>query len=888
MTASAHRYPDAAREDPGDAVHGLAVPDPYRWLEDADDPRVLRWTAEQETLYSAARAQWPDADRWHAHVAAFSALDRVLTPKVRGDRIFVPRQRAGEELPVLFVREGGRERPLLDLNAADPSGRTTLEAWQPSVEGDRLAYQISRDGTEDASLYVLDVRSGLTVDGPIDRIRGRSLGWLPGGEMLYYVRCSPAGAQCGDRRYHRRIWLHRVGSRPDADALVFGEGRGRTQFYTVAVTADGRWLTITAAEGTAPGSDVYLADLTVAAPDRPELRPVQTGGSARTRVHILPGTGPDGTMWLRTRHEAPFGRVVACTPARASADAWRTVITERPGAVLTDFAVLDGGDAGRPVGLAAWLRHSAAEITVHDLADGRQTGTVPLPGVGTIGDFSVRPGGGSEAWFAYTDFATPPRIMHYDARTRHTRVWAAARIAPGPRERAGGAARQAGGEAARRRGGDFDHLGVTARQESFTSRDGTTVRMFVVGPSACPDRPRPTILFGYGGFGTPVSAKFAPEVLSWTRAGGVFAAACVRGGGDEGERWHRDGCADRKQNSFDDFDAAAAHLVEAGWTQPGRLAIMGISNGGLLIGAALTQHPERYAAAVCMSPLLDMARYELSGLGPSWVPEYGSAADPGLRLGVDRHRQPTPPPADPSPPTQRRVGLPLLPRARRTGAEHGPADQSGRAALAVRGELPVRQGLPRPGPVPGTPLHRHRAPHRVGHGRPGDLRRRRRVAQAPHRHPSTASGAPRPAAAPRPRPDPADRPRNTTPARRSPAPRQTRRAPRTLAHLATPTPGPSPLVPPPRTTQPHIHPGQLAIGGCRTSTIMKSAKCVLPPAAAHYQNKNLPGAVCQACRVRERIHAGRICAGGREEGRGRWCGGERTAPRTALDRSFHA
>jgi prolyl oligopeptidase len=197
--------------------------------------------------------------------------------------------------------------------------------------------------------------------------------------------------------------------------------------------------------------------------------------------------------------------------------------------------------------------------------------------------------------------------MHYDARTGEVSVWAA----PG-----GGRGIRPGG------------YGVSARQESFRSRDGTTVRMFVVSAAGRPDRPRPAILFGYGGFGTSVSAKFSSEALAWARAGGVFAAACVRGGGDEGEQWHRGGRAEHKQNSFDDFDAAADHLLAAGWTEPGQLAIMGISNGGLLTGAALTQHPEKYAAAVCMSPLLDMARYELSGLGPSWVPEYGSASDP--------------------------------------------------------------------------------------------------------------------------------------------------------------------------------------------------------------------------------------------------------------------
>jgi prolyl oligopeptidase len=215
----------------------------------------------------------------------------------------------------------------------------------------------------------------------------------------------------------------------------------------------------------------------------------------------------------------------------------------------------------------------------------------------------VRPEGGHEAWFAYTDYVTPLQVLHYDALTGQVRPWA------GP-----GQARA--------------HAGVSVCQQAFQSRDGTTVRMFVVSPAGRPDRPRPAVLTGYGGFGASVTPRFSPQALAWVRAGGVWAVACVRGGREEGEEWHRAGRGALKQNTFDDFDAAADYLTAAGWTSREQLGALGGSAGGLLVGAALTQHPEKYAAVVCMSPLLDMARYERSGLGPSWVPEYGSADDP--------------------------------------------------------------------------------------------------------------------------------------------------------------------------------------------------------------------------------------------------------------------
>ncbi|WP_328907330.1 prolyl oligopeptidase family serine peptidase [Streptomyces sp. NBC_00234] len=602
------QYPHAERQDVVQELHGVRVPDPYRWLEDAEAASTLRWGAEQETLYEAERAAWAGLERWEAEVAELNAVDRARPPKVRGGRAFWLRQDAGQEHPVLVVAEAGTdtaERVLLDPSALDPSGRTVLDAWEPSLEGDLLACQVSRNGTEDSQLRVIDVATGKTVDGPVDRVRKSSIGWLPGGEAFYYVRHLDPRLNPGEERYHRRVYLHRIGTEPDADALVFGEGRDKTQFYSVSVTADGRWLGVTATLGTGRGTDLYLADLFAGPLGRPLLRPVQEGMEAATRLHAVADTGPRDWVWLRTDRDAARGRVVACRPAELHLGpaAWREVIPERPDAVLTHLTVLSGP---RPVGLAAWTRDTVAEVTVHDLVEGRQMATVPLPGTGAVGDFAAGPHGSHEAWFAYTDFVTPPRVLRFDARTGRLTRWE--RDAPGA----------------------LAVVGAVTRQVAFPSRDGTTVRMFVISPTGRPDVPRPALLTGYGGFGRTMSPRYRAQVLAWVRAGGVFAWAGLRGGGEEGDAWHRAGSGEHKQNTFDDFSAAADRLITAGWTEPGRLAVMGGSNGGLLVGAALTQQPEKYAAVVCMAPLLDMVRYELSGLGPSWTPEYGSAQDPAL------------------------------------------------------------------------------------------------------------------------------------------------------------------------------------------------------------------------------------------------------------------
>ena len=596
------RYPEASRTDTTETHHGQLVADPYRWLEDDSDPATMAWVAGQEELFAARRATWP-RDGWHDALTRANAITVNSTPQIRGSRALLTRRGRGEEHPTLVVREGTVDRTLVSPVDLDPTGRTVLEAWHPSLEGDLVAVKLSAGGDEESFLQIVDVASGAVVDGPIDRVRRSPVAWLPGGRSFYYVRREAPELHPGEERYHRRVRLHHLGTDPQDDPEIFGAGQDPTRFYDVAVSADGRWLTITATTGTDPNTEVWLADLVATSPDRPLLRPVRSGVPARTTVHVRPGSGPICQALLRTDLAAPRGRIVTTTTADLTPTAWRELVAERPDAVLRDFAVLDGAELDRPLLLVTWSRHAISHLTIHDLGDGREIGTVPLPGSGTIGRLSVRPDGSHEAWFGYTDYTTPPTVLCFDGRSGQTRPWLAAGPDPTP--------------------GD-----VKTCQVTYRSHDGTEVGLFVVSPSGRPDRPRPTILTGYGGFGTSMTPGYLPQALVWASQGGVYAIACLRGGGEEGEEWHRAGMGVHKQNVFDDFAAAADHLVEAGWTTPDRLGIFGGSNGGLLVGAALTQHPEKFAAVACVAPLLDMVRYERFGLGPSWRSEYGTVEDP--------------------------------------------------------------------------------------------------------------------------------------------------------------------------------------------------------------------------------------------------------------------
>ena len=605
------RYPRAPRQHRSEERHGLVVTDPYRWLEDPGSQETTESIAGQDRLFEAERSQWQSAGIWPAQLTRLADSEKRSVPLYRGERLFFLRREAGAEHPVLLVSEKGTERPLLDPAILDPTGRTTLDRVMPSLDGQLVACQISANGTEDSLLHVLDVKTGETIDGPVDRVRRSPIAWLPDSKAFYYVRRLPPGPHPGEARYHRRVYLHRLRTDPDDDPLIFGNGRSKSQFYSVNLTPDGRWLAVTASEGTDSLTEVWLADLWSSPPDRPALTQVRQELPGGTRARIEPGTEPSDPIWLYTTSGAPRGRVVATTAGSPGSENWRELIPQSPDAVMTDFAVLTGPELappGGPLGLAAWTRHAITEITVHDLSDGRCLGTVPLPGEGQVSSLSVPPYRRYQAWFSYTDYVTDQLILCFDGRSGQVSPWPPERSGPDQADRPGPPPQ--------------------VRQVRCVSRDGSVVRMFVISMEGRPDQPRPAILTGYGGFGVSMSPAFAPNALAWVRAGGVYAVACLRGGGEEGEDWHRAGQGAFKQNVFDDFDAATDTLVADGWTTQPQLGIMGGSNGGLLVGAALTQHPEKYGAAVGIAPLLDMIRYELSGLGQNWRREYGSASDP--------------------------------------------------------------------------------------------------------------------------------------------------------------------------------------------------------------------------------------------------------------------
>ncbi len=581
-------YPDAPRLDLVETLHGHRVADPYRWLEDPDDPRTRTWSAAQDALATAHLSALPGRAALAARLRTLLDAGSVNVPVWRSGHRFTARREPGQEHAVVLC-DGV---PLIDPMAIDPSGSTTLDAWLPDLEGRRVAYQLSAGGDEHSVLHVLDVATGEQAEPPLDRCRYSAIAWLPGGEEFFYVRMVAADeAPEGEQAFHRRIWRHRVGG---GDTLVEGPGLYTDHtYYDVQASRDGRWLVVTGNVGTARRDSVWIADLH----GDGTLVPILTQADD---VQCVAWVERDGRLYLRTTDGAPRWRLAVTDPGAPGRDHWRELVAEDPESVLDAVRFLA---TSPPQLVLARSRHAVAELALHDL-DGTPRGTVPLPGPGSLTGLSVAdrktPEQHGRLWFGWTDFVTPTQVHRYEAGASVLEESAPGEVAV---------------------------PAVRSEQRTFASADGTTVRMFVLSPAGA-DGALPTLVTGYGGFGLSREPAYTPSALAWVERGGRYVVVSLRGGGEEGEAWHRAGNRGNKQNVFDDLHAAAAALVAAGDTSADRLALVGGSNGGLLVGAALTQHPERYRAVVCSAPLLDMVRYEEFALGRTWNDEYGTAADP--------------------------------------------------------------------------------------------------------------------------------------------------------------------------------------------------------------------------------------------------------------------
>jgi len=578
-----------------ETLHGRRISDPYRWLENGETPETQNFVREQLAYARSLLDPLKGRDRIHQRLTELLSIGMIGTPQVAGRHYFYSRRDGTQNQPILYVREGvsGKDRALVDPNQMARDGTVAIDWFYPARDGKNVAYGLSAGGSEMSTLQVIETATGELLPDLIERTRAASVAWKLDGSGFFYTRYPTKGA-VPDREvmYHRRVFYHALRTEAEQDPLIFA-ARHPEDWPNVDLSEDGRWLLITVEQGWTR-TELYLVDVAAA------------GAAVRItdgKDFVYRGEVFRGELYILSNEDAPRYRVFKGTAERPGREFWREVVPQSE-------AVLQNIDIIHRELFALYEREAISEIRVFGL-EGEFRGQVKLPGLGSVTGFGGEWDSG-EMFFGFQSFTVPSTVYRIDLTKAAEgtgfpapTVWA--RIdAPG-----------------------IDPADYEVKQVWYRSKDDTRVPMFIVHRKGLPlNGSNPTLLSGYGGFNISLTPTFSGDRYLWLQRGGVFAVANLRGGGEFGEEWHRGGMLDKKQNVFDDFIAAAEYLIAEKYTDRAHLAIRGGSNGGLLMGAVLTQRPDLFRAVVCQVPLLDMLRYQDFQIAKLWIPEYGSAEDP--------------------------------------------------------------------------------------------------------------------------------------------------------------------------------------------------------------------------------------------------------------------
>jgi prolyl oligopeptidase len=581
--------PQAEVQPVVDDLYGHKITDNYRWLEDGTSAGTQEFVRHELAYTRSVLDPLPGRQHIQDRLTQLSSIGSIGTPQVAGPYYFYTRREGTQNQPVLLVREGvrGKDRALVDVNQLASDGTVALDWWYPSDDGKFLAYGTSHSGSEESTLYVIETSSGKLLSDTIERTRFASIAWKKDNSGFYYTRHPQKGdVPAGEEVYHVKVFYHPLGDDPAKDALIFGDKLEAQDMPGVQLADDDdRWLLITVAHGWAK-SEMYLQDVQAHTP------PVEVTSG---KEFLYAGEIFRGKLYIMTNEDAPRFRVFLVDAANPRRENWKEIISQND-AVLQNVSVL-GGKL-----LALYEKNASSQLRRLDL-DGRPLGDIALPAIGTVAGIGGR-WDRNEMFFGFQSFTIPASVYEVGMDSRKTQLWDRVQ-AP------------------------IDPLAYEVKQLWFTSKDGTKVPMFVFHKKGLPlNGKNPLLLTGYGGFNISLTPSFVATRFLWLEHGGVYAVANLRGGAEFGEDWHRAGMLEKKQNVFDDFIAAGEYLIAQKYTDKDHLAIQGGSNGGLLMGAMITQRPDLFRAVICQVPLLDMLRYQNFQIAKLWVPEYGSADNP--------------------------------------------------------------------------------------------------------------------------------------------------------------------------------------------------------------------------------------------------------------------
>ena len=588
MMATSLSYPPSPRHDQVDFYHGVAVPDPYRWLEDPQSAASRQWIEAQNQVTSAYLETLAGRSAIGDRLTQLWNFERYSTPFKQGGRYFYFKNDGLQNQSVLYTLPSLEAEPrmLLDPNTLSEDGTVSLSGMAVSENGAYLAYGLSSAGSDWVEWYVRDIATGVDTDDRLQWVKFSGASWSHDHQGFFYSRYDEPDetTKLEAVNYYQKLYYHRLGNPQGDDVLVYDRPDQKEWGFGGGVTEDGRYLIISVWKGTDPNNLVFYKDLNV--PDSPVVELITEFEASYSFVD-----NEGSLFWFRTDLEAPKGRLIAIDIAQPERGAWQEIIPESDD-------TLEGVGLLNHQFVADYLKDAYTTIRIFSLT-GELVREVALPGIGSAGGFDGKRGD-TETFYSFTSFTVPSAIYRYDMVTGQSTLYRQPEV-------------------------DFDPAAYTTTQVFYESKDGTHVPMFITHKTGLElNGQNPTLLYGYGGFSISLTPAFSVGNLVWMEMGGIYAVPNLRGGGEYGEEWHQAGTKLHKQTVFDDFIAAAEWLMAAGYTSPAKLAIMGGSNGGLLVGACMTQRPDLFAAALPAVGVMDMLRFNQFTIGWAWESDYGS------------------------------------------------------------------------------------------------------------------------------------------------------------------------------------------------------------------------------------------------------------------------
>jgi prolyl oligopeptidase len=584
-------YPPARKSDQVDDYHGVKVADPYRWLEELDTEETRQWVEAENKLTFDFLNSIPQRAAIRERLTKLWNFEKYGAPFKEGNRYFYTRNSGLQNQSVLYTVNTLDAQPemVLDPNALSTDGTVAVSGLQVSPDGKLLAYSLSASGSDWQEWKVRDVQTSKDLEDDLKWVKFSGVSWTRDGKGFFYSRYEePKADALKATNYFQKVYYHKLGTPQAEDILVYERPDQKDWLFSGSVTEDGNYLVVTIYQGTDVKNRVYYKDLK--AKDAPVIKLLDDFDAAYTFV------GNEGSrFWFQTDLGAPRGKIVEVDVAKPARANWKVIVPESK-------ETLQGTSFVNHKFVLNYLKDAYTQVKIYDTA-GKFVNEIAFPGIGTAEGFGGK-ATDNETFYAFTGFTTPTTIYRYDFTTRKSTIFRQPKV-------------------------EFNPSDFETKQVFYTSKDGTKVPMFITYKKGLKlDGNNPTYLYGYGGFNISLTPAFSVGNLVWMEMGGVYAQPNLRGGGEYGEEWHQGGMKLKKQNVFDDFIAAAEWLIANKYTSTPKLAIGGGSNGGLLVGAALTQRPDLFGAAIPAVGVMDMLRFQKFTIGWAWVSDYGSSDNP--------------------------------------------------------------------------------------------------------------------------------------------------------------------------------------------------------------------------------------------------------------------